>query len=134
MADVTGPISSLPGAYHSVPNGAVCDTHPDRPAVTRVQGETDSFGSEMIDLCQECYDEYQAARKTLNGGAFLGTCGECKSTKQVPLFSYRDYDEGMSGPVYYQCAQCRTRRFEREAAELETDCRLYNQCLSSEWD
>ena len=48
MADVTGPISSLPGSGHSVPDGAMCDEHPDRPAVARVQGETDSFGCEMI--------------------------------------------------------------------------------------
>jgi hypothetical protein len=53
MADVTGPISTLPGAVHRVPEGATCDEHPDRPAVLRVQGETDSFGSETIDYCQE---------------------------------------------------------------------------------
>ncbi len=41
MAEVTGPISSLPGAYHSLPKGTMCDEHPDRPAVARVQGETD---------------------------------------------------------------------------------------------
>jgi hypothetical protein len=52
MADVTGPISTLPGSsHHDVPDGMMCDDHPDRPAVTRLQGETDSFGSEMHDLC-----------------------------------------------------------------------------------
>lgn len=57
MGDVTGPISSLPGSSHTPPNGAMCDEHPDRPAVLRVQGETDSMGSEMYDLCEECATE-----------------------------------------------------------------------------
>src|SRR3954463_12051043 len=54
MADVTGPISTLPGTGHHLPDGTMCDQHPDRPAVARIQGETDSFGCEMNDLCQEC--------------------------------------------------------------------------------
>jgi hypothetical protein len=44
MSDVTGPISSLPGSTHAAPTAGMCDDHPDRPAVARVQGETDSFG------------------------------------------------------------------------------------------
>ena len=50
MAEVTGPISTLPGARHALPAGTMCDEHPDRPAVARVQGETDSFGCELNDL------------------------------------------------------------------------------------
>ena len=44
MADVTGPISTLPGSRHRVPDGQSCDTHSDRFAVYRIQGETDSTG------------------------------------------------------------------------------------------
>ena len=40
MADVTGPISTLSGAHHPVPNGQMCDDHEDRPAIARIQGET----------------------------------------------------------------------------------------------
>jgi hypothetical protein len=48
MGEVTGPISTLPGHSHQVPDGTVCDDHPDRPAVARIQGETDSFGAELM--------------------------------------------------------------------------------------
>lgn len=41
----------------------MCDDHPDRPATHRVQGETDSFGCEYIDWCQECHDKYLAERE-----------------------------------------------------------------------
>lgn len=61
MGDVTGPVSTLPGAGHALPAGTMCDDHPDRPAVARIQGETDSFGSELWDLCEECRDEMQKA-------------------------------------------------------------------------
>lgn len=116
MADVTGPISSLPGTGHKLPAYMMCDDHPDRPAVKRIQGETDSYGSEMIDMCQECYDEYLAQREALGNGSHLGFCPSraCSGTKQqVPLFAYRDPDEGMYGPVYWYCADC--RRSIREA-------------------
>jgi len=38
MADVTGPISTLSGSLHALPDGQTCDQHPDRTAVARVQG------------------------------------------------------------------------------------------------
>lgn len=124
MADVTGPISSLPGARHQVPPGMTCDDHPDRPAVLRVQGETDSFGSEMVDLCQECADAHRAQVAELGGGSFMGRCGSraCEGGGEVPLFPYRDYDEGMSGPVYYYCRPCRTRIREAEDREFAAEC------------
>lgn len=46
MAEVTGPTSYLPGHHCKLPPGTMCDEHPDRLAIARVQGETDSFGSE----------------------------------------------------------------------------------------
>ena len=97
MADVTGPISSLPGSAHRVPRGAHCDEcdneisnrlgdewrasrqdsekswwndpelkrrHDEElalhPATHRMQGDTDSFGSEMMDLCDRHYDRVLA--------------------------------------------------------------------------
>jgi len=36
----------------------MCDDHQDRPATHRIQGETDSFGCEYIDWCDECYTNY----------------------------------------------------------------------------
>ena len=115
MADVTGPINTLPGATRGVPDGAVCDMHPDRAAVRRVQGETDSYGSEQHDLCQECLDELAShaaeARK--------GECDWCHEAV-TDLGPVRDYQEGTSGPVYQACAECR-RTYYRELAEMRDD-------------
>src|SRR5258706_13894899 len=93
MSDVTGPISTLPGSRHSPPDGAMCDQHPDRPAVARVQGETDSFGSEMVDLCSECLEAEKAS------GPMVGSCDWCDAP-DVPLRPRREMSEGEAGPVY----------------------------------
>lgn len=107
MADVTGPISTLPGAHYSAPAGTMCDDHPDRPATHRVQGETDSFGCEMHDLCAECYAEHKA------GGEYSpDRCDWCKQEAEN-IRPTRDYEEGTCGPVYYVCKACRDRRDEQ---------------------
>lgn len=113
MADVTGPIGSLPGSRHTAPDGAMCDDHPDRPAVARIQGETDSFGSEMHDCCQECVDAIRNYKD-------IGTCDYCKTT-EVELRPHRDADEGMAGPVYRVCGPCIRKVNERLLEELK-DC------------
>lgn len=103
MAHVSGPCSTLPGSGHDVPPGTMCDDHPDRPAVARVQGETDSFGAEYIDMCQECLDEHRANKA--DPANSLGTCEWC-GTKGVRVRPRRDYDEGMCGRVYDVCDDC----------------------------
>lgn len=114
MSDVTGPISTLPGSCHEHPPGAMCDSHPDRPAVARVQGETDSFGSEMIDVCQECMNEIRKHREESR----CGCCDWCKSAA-TDLRPRRDFEEGMSGPVYNVCGACVKRENDRLQEELE---------------
>lgn len=114
MADVTGPISTLPGSHHSVPKDAACDTHPDRPATHRVQGETDSFGSEMIDMCDACYAEHVQYQRTRDRS---GVCDWCKNHKPR-VIETRDYEEGMHGPVYLVCDACIQRRDESLREEL----------------
>lgn len=116
MADVTGPISSLPGARHTPPEGTMCDEHPDRPAVTRLQGETDSFGCEMHDLCWECLKAEYEFRKT--APPHIGKCDWCK-TPGVKLRPRRDMDEGMSGRVYDVCTPCVERDVARINQELD---------------
>ena len=110
MSAVFGPVSSLPGSLHLAPQGQMCDTHPDRLAVRRVQGETDSMGCEMTDMCQECLDADRAyvpePRK----------CDWCDNTGR--LKPRRDYDEGMSGPVYHVCWACIVKQNEDAAREL----------------
>lgn len=103
MAEVTGPISSLPGSGHALPEGTKCDNHPDRPAVARIQGETDSFGCEMNDLCQECLDADRAYERSEE--ARTGRCDWCKKPS-TDLRWKRDHEEGLHGPVYHVCGAC----------------------------
>lgn len=121
MADVTGPISSLPGAMRTPPEGTMCDDHPERLAYRRVQGETDSFGCEMHDLCEECVREMQ--------NAVVDTSGHCDWCKQhkPKLFKRRDSDEGMSGPVYDVCSDCTAAVIKRRQQEQEEDDAYYGR-------
>lgn len=107
MADVTGPISTLPGSsHHDLPDGQVCDYHPDRPAVARYQGETDSFGCEMHDICAECLKEFRESANSPE--ARTGQCDWCKK-EATDLRDTRDIDEGMAGPLYRVCGSCRKK-------------------------
>ena len=109
MSDTTGPISTLPGSGHDVPDGMMCDDHPDRPATHRVQGETDPFGCEMIDMCDDCFAAYREDKKTWDTS---GECEWCK--KHAPkLRDKRDYEEGLYGRVYQVCDACAKRYYDR---------------------
>lgn len=119
MADVTGPISTLSGARHRVPEGQKCDTHPDRDAVARIQGETDSFGAEMNDMCQECLDKHIAWQKSPEAAAHrIGQCEWCKS-QATDLRDARDFDEGTSGRVYRVCGACIRKQNDQLAEEAD---------------
>jgi hypothetical protein len=116
MAEVTGPISTLPGARHALPEGAPCDQHPDRAAVARIQGETDSIGSEHNDLCQECLAEFKAFAQS--DEAKCGQCDWCREHAS-DLRNGRCFDEGTCGPVYRICGACAARQLAAVEAELE---------------
>lgn len=106
----------LPGSAHAVPGGSKCDNHPDRPATHRRQGETDSFGCEVYDFCAECNEDYnRELREAREATEPCDWCGEEKSG----LLPARDYDEGMAGPVYMVCRECRLRQNEAAQAEYE---------------
>ena len=140
-----GPVSTLPGHYLNVPEGTMCDNHPDRIAIRRVQGETDSFGCEAEDMCQECFDAEIASRYEPcpachgNRGEFpdlytcpvcmnegkirrrnMGNCDWCKSTN-VEVRPHRDFEEGRAGRVYDVCNECIRKENERLTAELDSD-------------
>ena len=115
MGDVTGPISTLPGHKHVVPAGATCDDHPDRPAVARIQGETDSFGSELVDLCQQCLDAYDKHREEAVKAP--ETCEWCGAVT-TDCAHTRDVDEGAAGPVYMACRACRQKQSDYVSEEL----------------
>jgi len=114
MADVIGPTSTMPGHRHNLPEGATCDIHPDRPAVARVQGETDSMGAELNDLCSECLAAEREAR--LEGRK--GNCDWCNLPFD-DLCETRDYEEGVRGPIYLVCRPCRKRANDAAIEELE---------------
>lgn len=95
----------------------MCDKHEDRPAVKRVQGETDSFGCEYFFACQECLEDCaKATELRLEEESYCNWCKSlCKGCQ--PL---RDVDEGTCGPVYSVCPACRTKYddyLEQELAE-----------------
>lgn len=130
MADVTGPISTLPGAVHNVPTGMVCDDHSDRPAYRRVQGETDSMGSEMHDMCEECFTKYQA---DIAEADTSGCCEWCK-THKPKLRDRRDFEEGSCGPVYQVCDDCIKAEYARLARDIADDDSYYGRDDPLEYD
>lgn len=117
MADVTGPISTLSGALYK-PQGD-CDEHPGVKATRRVQGETDSMGCEMHDMCEPCYVAMRQAIAEYAVEAATGTCDWCAS-QVTDLRQRRDYDEGMCGPVYQVCGACRERQNKEAQEEIDS--------------
>ena len=96
-----------------------CDEHPDRPAVRRVQGETDSMGCEMHDVCQECADAMRAHVRV----DAVGACDWCKTISKN-LRHHRDIEEGMCGRVYRVCGACvaeESYKFERDFSDYGYD-------------
>ena len=115
MAEVTGPIKTLPGSFHHVPEGTMCDYHSDVPAVLRIQGETDSMGCELEDLCEECVKHYKEEIKNADTS---GNCDWCKEHSEK-LFPRRSSDEGLYGPVYFVCKPCIDKSNARLKEEME---------------
>lgn len=131
MSDIShGPVSSLPYSCHALPVGAMCDSHPRRKAVARVQGETDSFGCEYNDVCKECLKEIQDYRESPE--ACSGMCEWCKK-EATDLRDARDYDEGMAGRVYRVCGLCIKRRNDEAEEELR-DSGYYDDCWDDDYE
>ena len=107
MADVTGPIRSMPGSVHKVPEEMVCDGYNVEcvlPATIRIQGETDSFGSEMMDLCSACHTSYLESCKEMEEDT-SGVCDWC-GLPTPALHLKRDFEEGLYGRIYSVCQTC----------------------------
>jgi len=126
MGSATGPISTLPGAKFKVPAGTLCDHCEDddkkTPAVVRIQGETDSFGAELLDLCAEC------AKKVEDAPDPEWPCDWCKK-ENGPVKPVRDPEESMCGPVYHICADCNKKRLKTLA-----DMHDYLDSVETEYD
>lgn len=112
MAGVSnGSVGGLPGHLLKLPAPCDCDDHPGVPAYRRVQGETDSFGCEYHDLCEECVNKVRSQK-------IEGACDYCHADSE-DLRHFRDYDEGSCGPVYRLCAPCITEAYDRINEEWE---------------
>lgn len=107
-----GPNRYLPGQVIPVKVDEMCDVHMTRKAVTCIVGETDSMGSEVLSLCQECFDQYQQNKKQNKSPDELDYCeihqGDGKNVK-----SFRDPEEGYYGRIYRACESCRKKIVER---------------------
>jgi hypothetical protein len=125
MADVTGPISSLPGSKHTVPAGQKCDCC-DKPAIIRIQGETDSMGSEMNDYCLE-----HGTMRASYHSDLSGQCDWCHT--EAILRPTRDMDEGMAGPVYYVCDSCQ-KKYRDDLLEEYNAMQKDKSNLGPDWD
>jgi hypothetical protein len=105
----------MPYSRHDLPEGTMCDQHPKRKAVARIQGETDSFGCEYNDVCKQCLKEIQDYRNSAE--ARTGECEWCHK-QATDLRDRRDYDEGMAGRLYRVCGACVQRQNEEAEEEL----------------
>lgn len=119
-------MAHLPGQVVAIKDdewGTFCyePGHDDRKAFKRICNESDSFGSEYYNFCEECWDTYQKAlEKKRNDPEQWEHCREC-GAKVPELISYRDMDEGMHGPVYEHCESCHVKMNERISREYEQD-------------
>lgn len=98
-----GPVSSMPGSRHQLPLNQSCDKHPNRLAVVRIQGETDSFSAEYVDMCEECLEKYNiflAKQKDQEK-----RCEICIRMKK-DVKPHRDPEEGSCGRLYDMCPEC----------------------------
>ena len=102
--------------------GTFCYTHQHIKATHRICSEADSFGAEYYNMCDECWDEYQAAIKAkLEDPEQWESCPKCRN--HVPrLTSYRDPDEGMCGPVYEACPDCVSKFWK----SFEDECEMFD--------
>ena len=100
-----------PGQTVPADPGAVCETC-GVPTTLALVGETDSFGSETIELCQRHLDESRTVR--YEGGI----CDWC-SLPAIELIPTKDVDEGSNGRLYQVCHSCREEQNRRCEADID---------------
>lgn len=106
---------NLPGNIYSGTKGSFCETHEDRPSYKKLQGETDSFGAEYSEMCEECFAVYEKSLEVKV--AKEEPCDWCKVVTNT-IEPTRDYSEGSNGPVYYVCQACRIKQDNEARDEL----------------
>lgn len=119
-------MASLPGQYVSLNDdewGLMCYVHHDRPATRRICTESDSFGSEYHNMCDECNEEHIANKAAIDADPERWETCKC-GNREPRMIQYRDMDEGMHGPVYEHCSVCHAKwnkRIEEEDAFFNND-------------
>jgi hypothetical protein len=106
---------TLPGAKIPGAEGQ-CERECGRPATCEVRGETVSIGAEWWRMCDVCAAE--ASDLTIDG-----PCDWCKQ-EAGELRPIRDWEEGLSGPVYWVCPLCAKKEcegFAEAQAQWEAD-------------
>ena len=100
-------------------SSVVCDNHPERKAIWRLTGETDSFGSEYHYECQECYLAATKSEEDSEAAISDDAVDFCEIGKHTaPYFKFRedgkriknvslrtDPTEG-GGRIYNICNDC----------------------------
>lgn len=112
-------MASLPGQFVGVDAdewGTKCYTHPERDATHRLCTESDSFGSEYENMCDECHEDYKKAKAAREEDPEQWETCKC-GNREPHLIHYRDMDEGMHGPVYEHCSVCHEKWNQRIADE-----------------
>ena len=109
MAAVIGPNNYTPGQILKAVPGVMCDDHPEVVSVCRMVGETDSFGSEISDLCQTCFDTHlkQQANRSERPQEW-SHCEDCKNASN-DVRQRRSYDESV---LRYRCNACQKAHFD----------------------
>ena len=98
-----------------IPEGTPCDTCQcdgiDTPATHRKLEEDTGFGKEYGYYCDACFEKRQ-------NESCSGKCQWCKKESD-DLRWVKDFDEGMSEPLYLVCSRCDKAQMEEIDRDLE---------------
>lgn len=112
-------MADLPGQSVGVKDdewGTMCYAHHDIDATHRICTESDSFGSEYMNLCDVCWNEHLASKEKVKNDESLWETCKC-GNREPRMIQYRDYEEGMHGSVYEHCSVCHEKMNARIAEE-----------------
>ncbi|WP_342049928.1 MULTISPECIES: hypothetical protein [unclassified Cupriavidus] len=98
-----------------------------------MQGETDSMGCEMHDMCDECHAQYKQEMADTAAERATGLCEWC-GKHATDLRSRRDWEEGSCGRLYDVCGACVTAEHERLAEDRDEHDDFYDEFSDWDWE
>lgn len=124
----------LPGQCVTLDTPTMCEEHPRVKATRSLCVEADSFGEEYRAMCDECWDDHLKGLELHKLDPDSWECCPKCGSKSSRMVSYRDIDEGSSGPVYEHCPACHlkyqtaiAREYDDEMEDVE-DYDNYEPC------